>query len=721
MGSLARVGSWQLESFYSDHLQPKEEFLQRVVREVDRIGKFLQSRCFKDVEGIKVLRVVKGGSLGKGTCMKHGAADPKLFLNVIETYKDQEDDRKRITTELERWLRPCPPSWGVQLSEVVNLLNSRLIQIYEGQKTQRKMFKEEIDRRNYEWQKQPHSSEANLELFSNIFRSYADQEKDWTAVMEEIASMLRICFLPDDDDRKLLWDLFQSYTDQEKDREKIMEELERWVNYRGRKPYSSDADLVLFLDIFQSYEDQEKDRKMIIEEIKRRLGEWQKEPHLLDLEFLLGLLKSYRDQEKDPAEIMEKIKKWLRECEEELNLTEAEMRPFRKNCVRYRKLEEDWKRIVEEMGRWRSKDGGQPYLSGADLELLLDLVKEYTKNEEEEQKTMEEMGRWWSEDQWRPYSSGLWISRRIAERKRDKEEQQKTIVEKLERWWSEGRGKPYSSNFDLNLLLDLVKKYTDKEEEQQTIITEIGRWFNECKENVRLELIFDESKWPNPRVLQFKLRSKKSVDFIEFDVLPAYDALGRYDGCKSDPQPYLQLIRTATCGAFSPCFTELQRNFIRNQCGQLKCLICLVKCWYNEVEEKPFPPKYALELLTVYAWEQGSNMDQFNTAEGFRTVLWLVEHYEEICIYWTKYYDFDNEIIKRYLQGQLRKERPVILDPADPTANLGEAEGWERLAEKAKTYASKNCCRKQDGSLVEPWDVPTYSAPYHEFHSQRVK
>ncbi|XP_026633512.1 zinc finger protein 120-like, partial [Microtus ochrogaster] len=33
------------------------------------------------------------------------------------------------------------------------------------------------------------------------------------------------------------------------------------------------------------------------------------------------------------------------------------------------------------------------------------------------------------------------------------------------------------------------------------------------------------------------------------------------------------------------------------------------------------PPKYTLELLTVYAWEQGSGMEDFDTAEGFRTIL----------------------------------------------------------------------------------------------------
>uniref|UniRef100_A0A8C6Y691 2'-5'-oligoadenylate synthetase 1 domain-containing protein n=1 Tax=Naja naja TaxID=35670 RepID=A0A8C6Y691_NAJNA len=281
----------------------------------------------------------------------------------------------------------------------------------------------------------------------------------------------------------------------------------------------------------------------------------------------------------------------------------------------------------------------------------------------------------------------------------------KMIIQEIAMWRKAGQGERDLPNADLGLLLELIKRYTDKERDQKRITEEIVRWFNECKENMRLELIFEKSKWSNPRVLQFKLRSKKKEDFIDFDVLPAYDALGHYDGSMPNPQIYVDLIHTGKSGEFSPCFTELQKDFIKDQPTKLKSLICLVKHWYNEVQEKSFPPKYALELLTVYACEQGSGNTVFNTAEGFRTVLWLIEHYKEIRIYWTKYYDFQNEIIKQYLQEQLCKTRPVILDPADPTTNLGEAKGWDRLAEKARHYASMNFCRKRDGSVVQPWDV----------------
>lgn len=73
------------------------------------------------------------------------------------------------------------------------------------------------------------------------------------------------------------------------------------------------------------------------------------------------------------------------------------------------------------------------------------------------------------------------------------------------------------------------------------------------------------------------------------------------------------------------------------------------------------PPQYALELLTVYAWEQGSAKPEFSTAQGFRTVLELILKHQDLCIYWKKYYDFENPIIIQCLKRQLEKPRYSIL------------------------------------------------------------
>ena len=58
---------------------------------------------------------------------------------------------------------------------------------------------------------------------------------------------------------------------------------------------------------------------------------------------------------------------------------------------------------------------------------------------------------------------------------------------------------------------------------------------------------------------------------------------------------------------------------------------------------------------------QGSSEPKFSTAQGFRTVLELVLKHQDLCIYWKKYYDFENPTIRQYLRGQLAKRRYSIL------------------------------------------------------------
>ncbi|KAM6422956.1 2'-5'-oligoadenylate synthase 1 [Liasis olivaceus] len=284
-----------------------------------------------------------------------------------------------------------------------------------------------------------------------------------------------------------------------------------------------------------------------------------------------------------------------------------------------------------------------------------------------------------------------------------------TKVQKIIKGGSLGKGTAMKqgSDADLVVFLDVFKTYEDLERKRKCVIEEIERRLTECRMELKLNVDFEKSKWLNPRVLQFRLRSKNSEDCIEFDVLPALDILGQCDGSRPDPQKYVDLISAGKHGYFAPCFTELQKNFIVDRPTKLKNLIRLVKYWYKELpEQKSLPPKYALELLTVYAWEKGSGETKFSMAKGFRTVLWLIERHKQICIYWTKYYDFEHETIKRHLQTQLRKNRPVILDPADPTANIGEGKRWDLLAQHATIYASLRCCQNLDGSFVEPWIVP---------------
>uniref|UniRef100_A0A8C2MBD8 2'-5'-oligoadenylate synthetase 1 domain-containing protein n=1 Tax=Cricetulus griseus TaxID=10029 RepID=A0A8C2MBD8_CRIGR len=263
------------------------------------------------------------------------------------------------------------------------------------------------------------------------------------------------------------------------------------------------------------------------------------------------------------------------------------------------------------------------------------------------------------------------------------------------------------STLDLVVFLNNLTSFEDQLKRRGEFIQEIKK----------------HSFWPNPWALSFKLSSFQHQQEVEFDVLPAYNVLVNLTQAEPHPQIYADLIRECTSkkmeGEFSTSFTELQRNFLKRHPPKLKSLIRLVKHWYQLCKEKlgkPLPPQYALELLTVYAWERGSGFTEFNTAQGFRTVLELVTNYRQLRIYWTVYYDFRYEYVSNYLHNQLSRPRPVILDPADPTRNTAglNSDGWCLLAEEAMAWLKYPCFENWDGSPVRSWDVPPLSCVlYH--------
>ncbi|XP_036028122.1 2'-5'-oligoadenylate synthase 1A-like [Onychomys torridus] len=315
-------------------------------------------------------------------------------------------------------------------------------------------------------------------------------------------------------------------------------------------------------------------------------------------------------------------------------------------------------------------------------------------------------------------------------------------VSKVVKGGSSGKGTALKgkSEADLVVFLTNLTSFEDQLKRRGEFIQEIKKQLDELQRerHIRVKFEIQSSPWSNPRVLSFKLSSPQLQQEVKFDVLLAYDVLGQLNYIKPDPQIYAKLIRECTSlgreGEFSTCFTELQRNFLKDRPPKLKSLIRLVKHWYRLCKEElrqPLPPKYALELLTVYAWERGSGDTEFNTAQGFWTVLELVIKYRQLRIYWTVYYDFQHQYISDYLHSQLRRARPVILDPADPTGNVagGNPESWCWLAGEALAWLNYPCFKNRDGSRVLSWDVPAEvdvpyrqeeDVPYHQGDENRT-
>ncbi|KAK7795212.1 hypothetical protein U0070_003353 [Myodes glareolus] len=287
---------------------------------------------------------------------------------------------------------------------------------------------------------------------------------------------------------------------------------------------------------------------------------------------------------------------------------------------------------------------------------------------------------------------------------------------------AKGTALKYGSDADIVVFLSSLRSYDSQKEERSLFVQEIQRQLEIFQKTQELEVKFEISKWTAPRVLSFTLKSRSLNESVDFDVLPAYDALGQlHPGFTSRPKAYKELIALWKSsgikgGEFSTCFTELQRKFIKPRPTKLKSLIRLVKHWYKQCKRKmkakaSLPPKYALELLTVYAWEQGSGMEVFDTAVGFRTVLDLVIKYQQLCIFWTVNYSFEDELIRTFLLTQIQKKRPVILDPADPTGDVGGGDRWcwHLLAKEANEWLSSSCFELpsgDSGQRVQPWKVP---------------
>lgn len=80
-----------------------------------------------------------------------------------------------------------------------------------------------------------------------------------------------------------------------------------------------------------------------------------------------------------------------------------------------------------------------------------------------------------------------------------------------------------------------------------------------------------------------------------------------------------------------------------------------VKAWCPRAA---LPPLYALELLTIYAWEVGAEEEEsFRLDEGLTTVMELLQDYQFLCIYWTKFYSLDEPVLGEFIRRKLKGKR----------------------------------------------------------------
>ncbi|NXG53873.1 OASL2 protein, partial [Psilopogon haemacephalus] len=270
------------------------------------------------------------------------------------------------------------------------------------------------------------------------------------------------------------------------------------------------------------------------------------------------------------------------------------------------------------------------------------------------------------------------------------------------------------SDADVVLFLSCFSSYEHQKQERKRILDLIKERLDACREcmTFRVEMSAPSYRHSDntPRSLSFTLFSKETPESLEVDILPAYDALGQVT---KDAQPkaevYVGLLNAhGGPGEYSPCFTELQKRFVKRCPAKVKNLVRLVKHWYKEMLKAQYPradlpPKYALELLTIYAWEEGtSSSESFCTAQGFRTLLELLRRHQEICVYWETYYSLQHSQIGAHIKSLLHSPCPIVLDPADPTGILGQGKDWNLLAREATRYLLLPCIKDTQPWVVQP-------------------
>ncbi|MXQ81351.1 hypothetical protein E5288_WYG005857 [Bos mutus] len=211
----------------------------------------------------------------------------------------------------------------------------------------------------------------------------------------------------------------------------------------------------------------------------------------------------------------------------------------------------------------------------------------------------------------------------------------------------------------------------------------------------------------------FAIQTWEMEEQVTVTIVPAYRVLRpSVPNFQPSPEVYVRLIKAChTLGYFSPSFSELQRNFVKYKPTKLKSLLRLVKHWYLEyVKAKcpraELPPMYALELLTIYAWETGTEeKERFRLDKGLVTVLLLLTKYQRLCIYWTKYYTLQNPVIEDFVRNQLKEKRPIILDPADPTYNVATGYRWDIVAQSARHCLKQSCCYDNNETCIPNWKL----------------
>ncbi|XP_055461873.1 2'-5'-oligoadenylate synthase 3 isoform X2 [Psammomys obesus] len=649
---LSQIPSKELDSFIQDHLKPSAQSQQQVRQAINAILRYLQEKCVH-----KASRVSKGGSFGRGTDLR-GVCDVELviFYKALGDFKGQRSRQAEILcdmqTQLQVWCRDPAPGLSLRFAEQnrPNALQLQLVSTDLSSWVDISVLPtfDAVGPLNASTKPQP-------QVYSSLISSGCQAGEHEACFAELRRSFVNIRPVKLKSLMLLVKHWYRQVTTRDRGGEAAGATLPpayalelltifAWEQGCGEEKFSMAEGLRTILRLVQKHQS-----LCVYWTVNYSVQDPALRAHLL------GLLRKARPLVLDPADPT-----W--------NVAQG-----------------SWELLAQEAAALES----QVCLQSGDGTLLppWDVMPTLLH-----QTPAEDLDKFISEFL-QPNSHFLTQVKKAVDTicsflKENCFRNSTTKVLKVVKGGSSAKGTALQgrSDADLVVFLSCFRQFSEQGSHRAELISEIQAQLEACRQKQHFDVKFEISQRKNPRVLSFSLTSQTKLDqSVDFDVLPAFDALGQLRShARPDPQVYRDLIHSySNAGEFSACFTELQRDFIISRPTKLKSLIRLVKHWY----------------------QQGSRNSQFNMAEGFRTVLELVGQYHQLCIYWTVNYSAEDETIGDFLKMQLQKPRPIILDPADPTGNLGHNARWDLLAQEARAFTSALCCIDKDGTPIRPWLV----------------
>ena len=119
-------------------------------------------------------------------------------------------------------------------------------------------------------------------------------------------------------------------------------------------------------------------------------------------------------------------------------------------------------------------------------------------------------------------------------------------------------------------------------------------------------------------------------------------------------------------------------EFVKGKPANLKNLIRLIKYWKKENVRATgtgrIPTSYVMELITIHLWEKHKGYDgTFNTLKALHGVMTALTDVTSLHAIWKNNYQTNK------IPSSIQKERPLVMDPANPTNNVCSDFEWEEI------------------------------------------